>query len=146
MKKALFFSPCVAAVLLTIPLSWELMHRPDSAYIPVVFEVLLLLFGYMVAAIANGVIIVPLCLLARMKTSNLLAGVVLAFIVALTGTTVAYAFEIFDYRSSIFHPDYLYPVLIPLFVMTGVSFFLVTRRQSLSHAEVAGESNDNNDE
>lgn len=107
MRKALLLSPWSAAILFTIPQSWELMHRPDSNYIPLLFEVLLLLFGYIAAAIANTVIIVPLCLLLKRKTSNFLAGLVLAFFVALIGTTVAYAFEIFNYRSSILHPDYL---------------------------------------
>jgi hypothetical protein len=143
MRKALLLSPWTAAILFTIPQSWELMHRTDSDYIPLAFEVLLLLFSYIAAAIANTIVIVPLCLLVKMKTSNLLAGLVLAFFVALTGTTVAYAFEIFDYRPSILHPDYLFPLLIPLFVMSTCSFFLLTRSQS---APETGVTNDNNED
>ena len=142
MKKALLLSPWTAAILFTIPQSWELMHRSDSNYIPLLFEVLLLLFGYLAAAFANSLVIVPLCLLVKMKTSNLLAGIVLAFFVALIGTTVAYAFEIFDYKSSILHPDYLYPLLIPLFVMTFSSFFLLTRSQSAPETAVADDTNE----
>ncbi|MBT5484706.1 MAG: hypothetical protein HOH14_02150 [Gammaproteobacteria bacterium] len=142
MRKALLLSPWTAAILFTIPQSWELMHRPDSDYIPLVFEVLLLLFAYLAAAIANTLVIVPLCLLVKMKTSNLLAGLMLAFVVAFIGTTVAYAFEIFNYRSSILHPDYLYPLLIPLFVMTCCSFFLLTRSQNAPETEVADDTNE----
>jgi len=146
MRKALLLSPWTAAILFTIPQSWELMHNPDSNYIPLVFEVLLLLFAYLAAAIANTIVIVPLCILVKMKTSNLLAGLVLAFFVALIGTTVAYAFEIFDYRPSILHPDYLYPLLIPLFVMTSCSFFLLTRTQSAPETGVADDTNEDNQE
>jgi len=140
MKKALLLSPCTAAILFTIPESWQLMQRPDSSYIPVVFELLLLLFGYVAAAIANAVIIIPLGLLVRMKTSSLFAGILLASAVALIGTTVAYAFEIFDYQSSILHPDYLYPLLIPLFFMTLTSFFFLTRTQSMPDASPVHEN------
>lgn len=140
MKKALLLSPWSAAILFTIPMSWQLMHQPDSMYIPVVFEILLLLFSYLAAAIGNGLIIIPLCLLVKIKTSNLLARLVLASAVALIGTTVAYAFEIFDYRSSILHPDYLYPLLIPLFFLTLTSFFLLTRSQSISATAPAHEA------
>jgi len=142
MKKALLLSPWSAAILFTIPMSWQLMHRPDSIYIPVVFEILLLLFSYLAAAIANGLIIIPLCLLVRMKTSTLLAGLILACAVALIGTTVAYAFEIFDYRTSILHPDYLYPLLIPLFFLTFTSFILLTRTQSMSTVAPVQESSE----
>lgn len=133
MKKALFLSPCSAAVLFAIPEAWQLMQRPDSIYIPVVFELLLLLFGYVAAAIVNALIIIPLGLLVRLKTFSLVAGLILASTVALIGTTVAYAFEIFDYQSSILHPDYLYPLLIPLFVMTFASFFFLTRPETVSN-------------
>ena len=133
MKKALLLSPWAAAILFTIPEAWQLMQRPDSSYIPVVFELLLLLFGYVAAAIVNALIIIPLSLLVRMKTSSLVAGVLLATAVALIGTTVAYAFEIFGYQSSILHPDYLYPLLIPLFFMTFTSFFFLTRPETFSN-------------
>jgi hypothetical protein len=69
----------------------------------------------------------------RLKTFSLVAGLILASTVALIGTTVAYAFEIFDYQSSILHPDYLYPLLIPLFVMTFASFFFLTRPETVSN-------------
>ncbi len=145
MKKALLLSPWSAAILFTIPMSWQLMHQAESMYIPVVFELLLLFFGYLAAAIANGLIIIPLCMLVRMKTSNLLAGLILASAVALIGTTVAYAFEIFDYRASILHADYLYPLLIPLFFLTFASFFLLTRTQSMSTAAPVQEGSEDDD-
>ena len=132
MKRVLFLSPLVAAILFTIPEAWQLMHRPDSNYIPVVFEVLLLLFAYVAAFVINGVVIYPLALLVQMKSSNLIAGIVLGIFVALVGTTIAYAFEIFAYQTSILHPAYLYPLLIPLFVMSVLTFFLLTRAAAVS--------------
>lgn len=132
MKRALFLSPLIAALLFTIPEAWQLMHRPDSNYIPVVFEVLLLLFSYVAGFVINGIIIFPLTLLVKMKSSNLFAGIVLGFFIAVVGTTVAYAFEIFAYQTSILHPAYLYPLLIPLFVMSMLTFFLVTRTAAVS--------------
>jgi len=60
MKKALLLSPCTAAILFTIPESWQLMQRPDSSYIPVVFEMLLLLFGDVFVVAHTSRIVVPL--------------------------------------------------------------------------------------
>jgi hypothetical protein len=36
-----------------------------------------------------------------------------------------YAFEIFDYQTSIFHPAYLYPLFLPLFVLTVLTFYFL---------------------
>ena len=150
MKKAILLSPLFAAILFTIPEAIQLMQRPDSIYIPVVFELLLLLFGYVAAFIINGVIVLPLCVLVALKYDNLFAGVILAVVIAVLGTTVAYAFEIFDYESSILHPDYLYPLLIPLFVLSCATFFFLTRIRQPAPASQpkppAGDTQDNGPE
>lgn len=127
MKKVILISPCSAALLFTIPEAWELIRNPPAEYIPVVYELLMLLFGYIAAFVINLVIILPLAMLLRLKSSGIMAGFFLSLGIALTGTTVAYAFEIFEYQSSILHPAYLFPLLIPLFVMSLMTFFFLTR-------------------
>lgn len=127
MKKAFLLAPLIAALFFAVPEAWQQIVAPGPGYVPVVNEALLLLFGYLVAVTGNALVIVPLCLLVRMKTRWLPAGVVLGLLLALIITTVAYAFEIFDYQSSIFHPAYLYPLFIPLFVLTVLSFYFLGR-------------------
>lgn len=129
MKNALLLSPLVAALAFAVPEAWQQLNAPGPGYVPVLYEVLLLVFGYLAAAVGNAVVILPLCLLVRLKTPGFLAGLVLAFVVALSVTTVAYAFEIFDYQTSIFHPAYLYPLFIPLFLLTALTFFFLARRR-----------------
>lgn len=141
MKKAFLLAPLMAALVFTIPEAWQQINEPGPGYVPVINELLLLIFGYLAAAIGNVVIIVPLCMLVRLKSPNLLAGLVLGFFVALTITTFAYAFEVFDYQTSIFHPAYLYPLFIPLFVLTVLSFYFLTRSHTVS-AEQESNAND----
>lgn len=128
MKKAFLLAPLFAALVFAVPEGWRQLNAPGPGYVPVINELLLLVFGYLAAAIGNAVVIVPLCLLVRLKSANLFAGIILGFFIALIVTTIAYAFEIFDYQTSIFHPAYLYPLFIPLFILSFLSFFFVTRR------------------
>ena len=127
MRNAFLLSPLIAALVFAIPEAWQQIQTPGPGYVPVLNELLLLVFGYLAAAIGNAVLIVPLCMLVRLKTPGILAGIVLAFVVALVVTTVAYAFEIFDYQTSIFHPAYLYTLFVPLFLLTLLSFYFLSR-------------------
>lgn len=136
MKKAFLQAPLIAALAFAIPEAWRQVNDPGPGYIPVINELLLLVFGYLAAFAGNAVVIIPLCLLVRLKSSNPLAGLLFGLFVALVVTTVAYAFEIFDYQPSIFHPAYLYPLFIPLFILTVLSFFFLTRPKA--EAEGAG--------
>ena len=149
MKNALLLSPLVTAMLFTLGAAWQLLNRDEGSYIPVVYELLVLVFGYLAAAVINLVVIIPLSCLVRLKTGNILAGIGLALLLALVGTTVAYAYEIFDYRSSILHPVYLYPLFIPLFAMTLLSFLFLARagksRQVNVQEAAAGTSGDGGD-
>lgn len=139
MKNAFLMSPLIAAIVFAVPEAWQQIQDPGLGYVPVVNELLLLVFGYLAALAGNAVVIVPLCLLVRLKTSNLFAGLVTAFIVALIVTTVAYAFEIFEYQPHIFHPAYLFPVFLPLFVLTTGSFFFLARAASFKSASAGKE-------
>ncbi|MGA0935706.1 MAG: hypothetical protein ACO3R5_11325 [Pseudohongiellaceae bacterium] len=127
MKHAFLIAPMVAALLFAGPQAWQQIQSPPPGYIPVVYEALLLISGYLAAAAVNTIVIVPVCLLVRLKTLNLVAGLALALLVALIVTTIAYAYEIFGYQSSILHPEYLYPLFLPLLVLTVLSFWFVTR-------------------
>ncbi len=127
MKRALLLSPLIAALAFAIPEALQHIQAPGPGYVPILNEILLFVFGYLAAAISNATLIVPLCLLARLKTPGLLAGIFFAFFTAIFVTTVAYAFEIFDYQTSIFHPAYLYTLFVPLFLLTLVSFYFLGR-------------------
>jgi hypothetical protein len=127
MIRALLLSPLIAALAFAIPEAWQHIQAPGPGYVPILNEILLFVFGYLATAISNATLIVPLCLLARLKTPGLLVGIFLAFFTALFVTTVAYAFEIFDYQTSIFHPAYLYTLFVPLFLLTLVSFYFLGR-------------------
>jgi hypothetical protein len=125
MKKAFLLSPLIAAVVFAGPEAWQQIREPGPGYVPVLNELLLVLFGYLAAAVANAAMIVPLCMLVRLKSPGPIAGLVLAIFLALFVTTVAYAFEVFDYQTSILHPAYLYTLLIPLFLLTLLSFYFL---------------------
>lgn len=140
MKKALLYSPLAAAILFTIPQAWQLVNDPGPDYVPVVYEALVLVFSWLAAALINIVIVVPLCwFLIRLKKSGLIAGIITGLVIALVGDTIAYAFEIFDYQSSIFNPAYLYPVFIPLLALSFLTFFFMTRMQPVPQKSVDAE-------
>lgn len=132
MKKAFLLAPLIAALVFAIPEAWRQINEPGPGYVPVINELLLLVFGYLLAVIVNTVVIAPLCLLVRLKSPGLFTGIVLGFFIAMIVTTVAYAFEVFDYQTSIFHPAYLYPLFIPLFVLTVLTFFFLIRTNPVS--------------
>jgi cytochrome c biogenesis factor len=146
MKKVFLISPIFAAVLFTIPESVELMAQEDGPYIPVVFELMLLVLGYIVGGIINAIIIIPACLMLRVKSSNLILGLILSLCIALIGTTIPYAYDLFGIRSSILDPAYLFPLFIPLTVTSFVSFFLLTRNPVLSKAAKVISENDQQDQ
>jgi hypothetical protein len=148
MKRALLLPPVAAAILFTIPQAWQMLSAPGSGYVPVVYELLLLLFSYLAALVINGLVIVPLFwLLLRFSSPGMIAGLVTSLIIALIADIVAYAFEIFGYQTSIFHPFYLYRIFIPLLILCFLTFFLLTRAGTTSISPVGEpESTQQNDQ
>jgi len=146
MKRAFLLSPLFAALVFAVPEAWQQIQAPGPGYVPVLNELLLLVFGYLAASIGNAVLIVPFCMLVRLRTPGLLAGIILAFFTAFGVTTVAYAFEIFDYQTSIFHPAYLYTLLIPLFLLTLLSFYFLGSPASRPVIEEAGQEGEQKEE
>lgn len=140
MKKAFLYSPLAAALVFAVPEAWQQISEPGPGYIPVVNEALLFLFGYLVAMVFNGIIVVPLGLLVRWRWANLFAGGLFGFFLALIVTTLAYAFEIFEYQSSIFHPAYLYPVFMPVLVLAWLSYFFLIQKPADSAEKTADAS------
>jgi hypothetical protein len=133
MKHAVLLPPVAAAILFTIPQAWQMLSEPGTGYVPVVYELLLLLFSYLAALLINGLVIVPLFwLLIRFSSPGMIAGLVTGLVIALTVDIVAYAFEIFEYQTSIFHPAYLYTIFIPLLILCFLTFFLLTRASTTS--------------
>lgn len=124
----------MAAVLFTIPESWHLMQEPDGVYTPLVAEFLLLLFGFIGASALNFVVVIPLCLVLRRKRRGLLAGLGLSLLLAVLGSTVGFAYEIFGIKDSILHPDYFFPLFLPIFVMSLSSFYYLTTSPKVKRA------------
>ena len=135
MYRVLIVAPVFAAVAFVIPASIELMHRPDSIYIPVVFEALLFAVGYVVFGIINAIVIAPLCLALVSLTASRLAGLALAFAVAALGSYVVFAAGLFGHQASLMHPKYLVGAFLPLFLTTGASFYFATKRRSATPRE-----------
>lgn len=130
MRKVFFISPVFAAIAFMIPESWQLMHKPDSIYIPGLFELLYFGIGYVVFGLVNAVFIVPLCLGLASLTLNRLAGIVLVIAVATLGTYLVYTFELFGHKPSIMHRAYIFGTFLPLFLTTAVSFLMLARHRS----------------
>jgi hypothetical protein len=128
--RAFVIAPIFAAVAFVIPQSFQLMHRPDSIYIPVIFEALLFAIGYVVFGAINAVVITPLCTRLASRTSSRLAGLALAFAVAALGSYLVYAAGIFGHKSSIMHRAYLLGAYLPLFLTTAASFYFVVQHRS----------------
>jgi len=140
MYRVFFISPIFAAVAFAIPESYQLMHKPDSIYIPVIFELLLFGVGYVVFGIINAIIIVPLCVGLASLTLSRIAGFVLAIAVAALGTYLVYAVEFFGHKPSIMHRAYIFGAFLPLLLTTTTSFYFLTKHRS-SMAETSNVSN-----
>ena len=126
MKRSLFLPPLFSALLFSVPQALEIMAQPPASYVPVVYELLLLVFSYAAALAVNAVLVLPLAwLLLRLCQTGIVGGLVFSLLLALTGDIVGYAFEIFDYQPSIFHPAYLYTLFLPLLVLALAGFFLL---------------------
>jgi hypothetical protein len=83
MKRAVFLPPITAAILFTIPQAWQMFSEPGTGYVPVVYELLLLLFSYLAALMINGLVIVPLFwLLIRWSSPGMIAGLVTGLVKA----------------------------------------------------------------
>ena len=101
-------------------------HPPE--YIPVVYELLVFVFSYTAALCFNIAIVMPVSfILVRWLKKGLVAGLVSGLLIALVADIVAYAFEIYEYQSSIFHPAYLYTIFIPLLALSLLTYFLMSR-------------------
>jgi len=133
--RAFVIAPVFAAVAFVIPQSLQLMHRPDSIYIPVVFEGILFAIGYVVFGAINAVLITPLCIRLASRTSSRLAGLVLAFAVAALGSYLVFVAGIFGHKSSIMHRAYLLGAFLPLLLTTTASYYFVLRHRSATPEE-----------
>lgn len=129
MKRAIFLPPLVAAIAFTVPQALEMYREPSPTYLPVVYELLMLAFSYAAALAVNGLLVLPLAWLQiRLLSGTWLGGLVFGLVLAFIADVVAYAFEIFDYQPSIFHPAYLYTVFVPLLCLCWLAFLCLARR------------------
>jgi hypothetical protein len=128
MKHLLLIPPLAAALVFTLPQALENFQEPAASYVPVVYELLMLLFSFVAAFMVNGVVLLPLnWLVIRLWSGGFLAGLFFGFLIALSADIVAYAFEVFDYQSSIFHPAYLYRIFLPLLPLACLNFWYLAR-------------------
>lgn len=64
----------ITALLFTIAQSVQLMHRPDSIYIPIIFEAMLFATGFIFAWLITNLIAVPLWKILALFSNHYLAG------------------------------------------------------------------------
>jgi len=125
--------PLFAAGAFTISESVQLMHRPDSIYIPIIVEAPIFILGYMAFAIVSLFCVAPLCHFLFSKGGGIGSGLLFAAAIALGGTFAVYAVELFGHKASIFHRAYIFGSLIPLFVLAATSIYFQKR-----HGETEG--------
>jgi len=127
MGRALTLSPLLAAISFTVNEALTLMQRPDTIYLPILFEMLLFGVGCVVYGTINAVILTPLAAVLASFTRLRIAGFVLAVGAALLiGQTVA-ASGLYD-TGSFFGRDNLFNVLLPVTIAGFASFYFMTQR------------------
>jgi hypothetical protein len=114
--------PIFAALAFTVPESIQLMHRPDSIYIPVIFEIPIFAISYIAFAIISIFCVAPLSKLALSRGSSRAIAIIYAIVIAVVGTYLIYLVEFFGHKSTIFHRAYVFGSFIPFFVLAAASF------------------------
>jgi uncharacterized membrane protein YadS len=127
MHKVFTRPPALAALAFTLPESFQLMTRPNSIYIPFVAEIPVFAISYIVLAILNAIVIVPMAKVLMSRTSSFFAGCTFAVVVSLVGICIIFAMEIFGHKSSILHRAYISGSLLPLLLLSAGTFYLPAR-------------------
>jgi hypothetical protein len=127
MKRVFTRPPAFAAFAFTPPESFQLMMRPDSIYIPLVVEIPLFAISYIVFAIINAIVVVPMAKVLLLRTSSIFAGYAFAAVVSVIGTCIVFAMEFFGHKSSILHRAYIFGSLLPLLLLAAGTFYLLAR-------------------
>ena len=130
MQSAFFISPIFAAVVFTFLESYQLMHRLDSIYVPVIFELVLFSVGYLAYSVINAIAIVPLCIGFASLTLSRMAGFILAIVVAVLVTFLAYSAELFGHKPSIMHRAYIFGTFVPIFLSSIASFYFIVNHRT----------------
>jgi hypothetical protein len=133
MNRSVLIPPIFAALAITIPESVQLMHRPDSIYIPFITEIPLLIISYALFAIVNIILIAPLSKVVASLTLNRKSGFVLSLSIAVIVSYILFLMDFFN-KSTIFHRAYLFGAFLPMFVMAFSSFhYAVIHRKGISN-------------
>ena len=129
MLKAFFISPFPAAVVFTIYNSYHIMHRPDIIYIPVLFELLFFILGYLTFGVINAVIIIPAGTGLRHITTSRTVAVISAIVIAVLLTFITYYFELLGNKPTIMHEAFVLGVFIPVCMSAAASFLFLFKKR-----------------
>lgn len=135
MLGAFLVSPILAAVVFTITQSYHMMHRPDTIYIPVIFEILFFGLGYVAYGVVNAIIIVPLSIGLTSFTQSRLVGFISAIAIAVFTTYLAYNFGFFGNKPTIMHEAYILGIFFPILLSAMVSFFFIAKHRAKKHSK-----------
>lgn len=130
MLKAFFISPLPSAIIFTIVNSYHMMHRPDTIYIPVLFELFFFVIGYLAYGVINAVIIVPAGAGLRQITTSRTVAFISAIVIAVLVTFIAYYFGLLGNKPTILHEAFVLGVFVPVCLSATASFLFLLKRRS----------------
>jgi len=128
LDREVLIPPIFAAVAFTIPESIQLMHRADSIYIPIIFEIPLFAISYVAFAIVSVLCFGPISEIALSRGTNYRTGLIFVVGTSLIGTYLLYAIGFFGNKSTIFHQAYIFGSFIPFLALSSGLFYYGKQR------------------
>ena len=129
MRKALQLSPVFAAIPFALHQSFQLLFRPDTIYIPILFEVLFFGVGYVIFGILNALVFVPIARIASERTTSIRVGLWIALVVAGLGVLILVATDIVEKRR-LLDGSALFAAFIPMAISMYTSFKYIADSKS----------------
>ena len=117
MSAKALYPPMIAALLFTIAQSVQLMHRPDSIYIPIIFEAMLFAVGFILAWLFTNIIAVPLWKILALFSKHYLTGITISI---LFSALISYIFFNDDFYTK---AKTFFGFFLPLASLMLISFY-----------------------
>jgi len=128
--RAIFVAPAWGALVVTIFLSYSAWtdRPPESYYIPILYELIFFVAGYVIYGIANLVAGAPGAWLVATLSTRWLAGWIYAALLALLCSYVAAAAEVLPNEPAVVSRQVFGLIMAPMFAVALASFFYVRLR------------------
>ncbi len=127
--KIAIYPTVIAALLFTIPQSIQLMTRPDSIYIPIVFEVLLFGVGFVAFGLINVVVVLPLWASLTTLTRKVSAGVIVSLLFAALVSFLCFGDDVMKAKI-------IFGAFIPLFSLSFLSYYFICTKDKVKNTEL----------